>query len=146
MARLWRKMRRPPPTGPRVIVVGMGFAGLATVRGLSQARMRVLLVDRNVYSTFQPLLYQVATGGLNPGDVSYPIRSFTRRAQARFRRGEVVSIDNDSGQLVLRDGGVLPFDYLVVASGSSVNHFGIPGAAEHSFSLYRRGDAIALRD
>jgi NADH dehydrogenase len=131
---------------PRVVIVGAGFAGLAAARALAGSGADVLLVDRNVYSTFQPLLYQVATGGLNPGDVSYPIRSFTRKAQARFRRGEVVSIDNDAGQLVLRDGGVLPFDYLVVASGSSVNHFGIPGAAEHSFSLYRRGDAIALRD
>jgi NADH dehydrogenase len=131
---------------PRVVIVGAGFAGLSAARALAGSGADVLLIDRNVYSTFQPLLYQVATGGLNPGDVSYPIRSFTRKAQARFRRGEVVSIDNDARQLILRDGGVLPFDYLVVASGSSVNHFGIPGAAEHSFSLYRRGDAIALRD
>jgi NADH:ubiquinone reductase (H+-translocating) len=133
-------------SAPRVVIIGAGFAGMAAARALTGSGADVLLVDRNVYSTFQPLLYQVATGGLNPGDVSYPIRSFTRKVQARFRRGEVVSIDSDGQQLVLRDGGVLPFDYLVVATGSTVNHFGIPGAAEHSFSLYRRGDALSLRD
>lgn len=131
---------------PKVVIVGAGFAGLSTARALVGSGADVLLVDRNVYSTFQPLLYQVATGGLNPGDISYPIRSFTRKNQARFRRGEVVSIDCEAHQLTLRDGGVLPYDYLVVATGSSVNFFGIPGAAEHSHSLYRRGDALALRD
>jgi NADH dehydrogenase len=119
---------------------------MSAARALTGSGADVLLVDRNVYSTFQPLLYQVATGGLNPGDVSYPIRSFTRKTKARFRRGEVVSIDSEAQQLVLRDGAVLPFDYLVVATGTTVNHFGIPGAAEHSFSLYRRGDALTLRD
>jgi NADH dehydrogenase len=131
---------------PKVLIVGAGFAGLSAARALVGSGADVLLVDRNVYSTFQPLLYQVATGGLNPGDVSYPIRTFTKRNQAHFRRGEVVSIDANAQQLTLRDGGVLPYDYLVVATGSSVNYFGIPGAAEHAFSLYRRGDAIALRD
>jgi NADH:ubiquinone reductase (H+-translocating) len=133
-------------SAPKVVIIGAGFAGLSAARALVGSGADVLLVDRNVYSTFQPLLYQVATGGLNPGDVSYPIRSFTKKNKARFRRGEVVSIDTDTQQLTLRDGGVLAYDYLVVATGSSVNFFGIPGAAEHAFSLYRRGDALALRD
>jgi NADH:ubiquinone reductase (H+-translocating) len=133
-------------SAPKVVIIGAGFAGLSSARALAGSGADVLIVDRNVYSTFQPLLYQVATGGLNPGDVSYPIRSFTRKNQAHFRRGEVVSIDTDAQQLTLRDGGVLSYDYLVVATGSSVNFFGIPGAAEHSLSLYRRGDAVALRD
>jgi NADH dehydrogenase len=133
-------------SAPKVVIVGAGFAGLSAARALVGSGADVLLVDRNVYSTFQPLLYQVATGGINPGDVSYPIRTFTRKNRSHFRRGEVVSIDADAQQLTLRDGGVLPYDYLVVATGSSVNFFGVPGAAEHTFSLYRRGDAVALRD
>ena len=133
-------------SAPKVVIVGAGFAGLSAARALSGSGADVLLVDRNVYSTFQPLLYQVATGGIDPGDVSYPIRTFTRKNRSHFRRGEVVTIDSDSQQVTLRDGGVLPYDYLIVATGSSVNFFGVPGAAEHTFSLYRRGDAVALRD
>jgi NADH dehydrogenase len=75
---------------PTVVVVGGGFAGLSAVRELSVADVDVLLLDRNGYTTFQPLLYQVATGGLNPGDVTYTLRGFTSRyARTRFRRAEV---------------------------------------------------------
>src|SRR5580704_4885401 len=146
MARLWRKMRRPPPTGPRVIVVGMGFAGLATVRGLSQARMRVTLVDRNIYSTFQPLLYQVATGGLNPSDVAYPLRGFAHKYGARFRRGEVTGIDATARTVTLAGGGEIGYDYLVLATGVSAAFYGVTGADKYSYALYTRRDAIRLRD
>jgi NADH dehydrogenase len=72
---MWGRKHRPAGSdGARVIVVGAGFAGLAAVEGLARAGAQVMLIDRNVYSTFQPLLYQVATGGLNPGDVAYPAR------------------------------------------------------------------------
>ena len=67
----------------------MGFAGLATVSTLARAGLRVTLVDRDVYSTFQPLLYQVATGGLNPSDVAYPLRGLAHKYGARFRRGHL---------------------------------------------------------
>src|SRR5262249_57412577 len=86
----WRRGRRrvAAQDAPRVIVVGAGFAGLAAVAELVRAGMRVMLIDRNVYSTFQPLLYQVATGGLNPGDIAYPVRAFTRRRGAPVPPGE----------------------------------------------------------
>ena len=72
---------------PRVVIVGGGFAGLAAVRMLRTTDVDVLLLDRNAYATFQPLLYQVATGGLNPGDVTFALRAFTSRyGNARFRR------------------------------------------------------------
>src|SRR5580700_8721398 len=141
MARLWRKFRRPLPTGPRVIVVGMGFAGLATVHGLSQARMRVTLVDRNVYSTFQPLLYQVATAGLNRSDVAYPLRGFAHKYGARFRHGELSGIDPDARRVTLADGGQLSYDYLVIAAGVAAAYYGVTGADKHSFGLYTRRDA-----
>jgi NADH:quinone reductase (non-electrogenic) len=92
---------------PRVIVVGAGFAGLAAVAELARAGMQVMLVDRNVYSTFQPLLYQVATAGLNPGDVVYSARAFTRKHGARFRLGEVTGIDAVHRRISLADGGSL---------------------------------------
>ncbi len=82
---------------PRVIVVGAGFAGLAAVRELHRAGAPVCSIDQNVYSTFQPLLYQVATGGLNPGDVAYPVRAFARKQAARFRLGELAGVDPAAG-------------------------------------------------
>ena len=118
-------MRRPLPTGPRVIVVGMGFAGLATVGGLSQARMRVTLVDRNIYSTFQPLLYQVATGGLNASDVAYPLRGFAHKYGARFLHGELAGIDAAAQSVTLASGEKLAYDYLVLGTGVAAAYFGV---------------------
>jgi NADH:ubiquinone reductase (H+-translocating) len=141
-----RRGRRLAEDAPRVIVVGAGFAGLAAVRELDRAGARVLLIDKNVYSTFQPLLYQVATGGLNPGDVAYPVRAFAGRRAARFRPGELDRIDTAARQITLTDGAVLGYDYLVLATGVSAAYYGITGAAEHTLGLYTRRDAIALRD
>jgi NADH:ubiquinone reductase (H+-translocating) len=139
-------MRRAPVTGARVVVVGMGFAGLATVRGLAQARMRVTLVDRNIYSTFQPLLYQVATGGLNPSDVAYPLRGFAHKYGASFIHGELDSIDAAAQIVTLASGEKLPYDYLVLGTGVAAAYYGVAGADKHSYALYTRHDAIALRD
>ena len=143
---MWRTHRQPAGDAPRVIVVGAGFAGMAAVQELDRAGAQVLLIDRNVYSTFQPLLYQVATGGLNPGDVSYPARAFTRRHGARFRLGEVVGMDPERRQVTLADGGSFDYDYLVLATGVSAAYYGVLGAAEHSLGLYTRRDAVELRD
>jgi len=128
------------------VVVGVGFAGLATVRRLTRSGMRVTLVDRNIYSTFQPLLYQVATGGLNPADVAYPVRGFAHRYGARFVRGELAHIDSEARQVTLADGEKLGYDYLVIGTGVAANYYGIAGADKHSFALYTRRDAVALRD
>ena len=129
---------------PRVIVIGAGFAGLAAVRELDRTGARVLLIDKNVYSTFQPLLYQVATGGLNPGDVAYPLRTLARRKAARFRPGELAAIDPAGRRITLTDGSVLDYDYLVLGTGVSAAFYGVTGAAEHTFGLYTRQDAVLL--
>jgi NADH:ubiquinone reductase (H+-translocating) len=134
------------PDAPRVVVVGLGFAGLATVSRLARAGLSVTLVDSNVYSTFQPLLYQVATAGLSPSDVAYPLRGFAHRYGARFRHGELAGIDPDARRITLADGGQLPYDYLVLATGVSAAYYGVTGAAEHSFGLYTRRDAVLLCD
>jgi NADH:quinone reductase (non-electrogenic) len=143
----WRRGgRRVADDAPRVIVVGAGFAGLAAVAELARMGAQVMLVDHNVYSTFQPLLYQVATGGLNPGDVAYPARAFTHRQGARFRLGELTGVDTAARRITLADQGQFDYDYLILATGVSAAYFGVTGAAEHSLGLYTRRDATSLRD
>jgi NADH dehydrogenase len=126
--------------------VGAGFAGLSAVGKLAGAGFRVMLIDQHVYSTFQPLLYQVATAGLNPGDVAYPVRGFTRKNGARFRLGELAGIDPLGRSITLLDGASFGYDYLVIATGVTASYYGIKGAAEYSLGLYTRHDAITLRD
>jgi NADH dehydrogenase len=145
MARSGRK-NRADSDAQRVVVVGVGFAGLATVKRLARAGLSVTLVDRNVYSTFQPLLYQVATAGLSPADVSYPVRGFAHKYGARFRHGELTSLDPEARRITLAGGAQLSYDYLVFATGVSAAFYGVTGAAEHSFGLYTRRDAVVLSD
>ena len=131
---------------PHVVIVGAGFAGLSAVGKLRKAGLRVTVIDQNLYSTFQPLLYQVATGGLNPGDIAYPVGGFTAKRAARYIRGDLVGIDTAARQAQLADGRNIGYDYLILATGVSANYFGVPGAAENTFGLYTRADAIVLRD
>jgi NADH dehydrogenase len=131
---------------PHVIIVGAGFAGLAAASKLRKAGLRVTVLDKNLYSTFQPLLYQVATGGLNPGDVSYPVGGVTGRYHARYLRGDLAGIDVVAQRARLTDGRELDYDYLILATGVSANYFGTAGAAENTFGLYTRVNAIATRD
>jgi NADH dehydrogenase len=138
--------RKQRTRAPQVVIVGAGFAGLSAVRALRKARVRVTIIDRNLYSTFQPLLYQVATGGLNPGDVAYPIGGFTRKRHTRYIRGDLAAIDEPGRRIKLTDGRELGFDYLILAAGVSANYFGVKGAAEYTYGLYTRADSIVLRD
>jgi len=131
---------------PNVVIIGAGFAGLSAVGGLRKAGFRVTVVDKNLYSTFQPLLYQVATGGLNPGDIAYPVGGFTARRAARYIRGELTAIDQSARVVRLAGGREIGYDYLILATGVSANYFGVQGAAENTFGLYTRADAITLRD
>jgi NADH dehydrogenase len=119
---------------------------MACARKLARSGMHVTLLDANLYSTFQPLLYQVATGGLNPGDVAYAAGGIAGRDRAIFRRGVLASIDTVQRRATLADGRELEYDYLVVATGISAAYFGIKGAAENTFGLYTRKDALVLRD
>jgi NADH dehydrogenase len=132
---------------PHVVVVGAGFGGLACAKALSHAGMvRVTVIDRNNFHTFLPLLYQVATCGLNAADVAYPVRGVLRRYPGvEMRVGTVDSIDADE-RTVAVDGEPITYDHLVIAAGSRAHHFGIPGAEEHGFSLYSLADAARLRN
>jgi NADH dehydrogenase len=107
----------------------------------------ITLIDRNNFHTFQPLLYQVATAGLNAADVAYPIRGiFQQQKNLSFRQGTVTAVDWDAHELALDGGSTVPFDNLVVAAGASTNTFGVEGAEEHGFPLYGLRDAIHLRN
>src|SRR6516225_5196605 len=102
---------------PNVIIVGAGFAGQSAMHGLRKAGARVTVIDENLYSTFQPLLYQVATGGLNAGDVSYPVGGFTSRRRSRYTRGALAAIDQQARRIRLADGREFGYDYLILATG-----------------------------
>lgn len=132
---------------PHVVVVGGGFGGLAAARALSKSDVDITLIDRHTYNTFQPLLYQVATAALNPGDITWFLRAIrAKQSNIRFVRGTVLSMDHDERVLALDGNVTVKYDYLVIAVGVTANFFGIPGAAEHSMPLYRRSQALALRD
>jgi len=132
---------------PHVVVVGGGFGGLALVRKLKRANVDITLIDRHTYNTFQPLLYQVATASLNPGDITWFLRAVrSKQDNVRFLKGTVVEMDHEA-KTVLLDGNItVAYDYLVLANGVSANFFGIPGAEEFAMPLYRRSQALALRD
>jgi len=139
--------QRPSGGGAaRVVVAGAGFGGLAAVRGLARAGTQTTLIDRNIYATFQPLLYEVATAGLSSSDVAFPARSVSRRHHAAFRHGDLAGIDPAARQITLTDGGTFGYDYLILATGVAAAYHGVPGAAEYSLGLYTRHDAIVLRD
>jgi NADH:ubiquinone reductase (H+-translocating) len=138
--------RRQQGNGPKVLIVGGGFAGMSALAVLGRSDADVTLVDRNVYSTFQPLLYQVATAGLTAADVAYPLWSATGRRGARFRKGDLAELDLASQTATLAFGEKLQYDYLILATGVSAAFFGVPGAAEYSLSLYTRRDAVTLRN
>ena len=132
---------------PKVVVIGAGFGGLEVARHLKGAPVEVTLVDQHNFHTFQPLLYQVATAGLNAADVAHAVRGlFHRQPNVRFRQGRVTGVDWDARTVRVADQPDLPFDHLVLAAGAAVTYFGTPGAADHGFPLYTLADATHLRN
>ncbi len=131
---------------PKVIIVGAGFGGLQAACSLARRKVEVLLVDRNNYNTFVPLLYQVATAQLAPEQVAVPIRTLLRRAKnLSFLQGEVTQIDLEAKKVQI-DRHTLSYDYLVLATGSKSNFFGVSGAEQFAFQLKTLNQAIQLRN
>jgi NADH dehydrogenase len=131
---------------PRVLIVGAGFGGLACAKELGRARARVTIVDRRNYHLFVPLLYQVATAALSPADIARPIR----RILGRFENIEVVlgtvaAVDTGARVVRLRDGAVLSYDRLVIATGSEYSYFGHPEWAPHAPGPLTLEDARRIR-
>jgi NADH:ubiquinone reductase (H+-translocating) len=135
-----------PASRPRVVVVGAGFGGLNVARALARAHVDVVVIDQHNFHTFQPLLYQVATAGLDAGDVAHQVRGiFRRQRNLRFLMGRVEDIDLARRTLRLGDGTLLPYDFLVIAAGAVYDDFGVPGVFEHGFVLKSLHEAVALR-
>ena len=131
---------------PRVVIVGGGFGGLALAKSLADAPVQVVLIDKLNYHAFQPLLYQVATAGLNADSIVSPFRKIlTEQENFYFRMAEVLSIDA-TAQVVETSIGLLRFDYLVLATGTTSNYFGDKQMEENSISLKSVTDAIELRN
>jgi NADH:ubiquinone reductase (H+-translocating) len=135
-----------PADLPHVVIVGGGFAGLKAARSLRRAPVRVTLVDKQNHHLFQPLLYQVATGALAAPDIAAPIRKVLRNQKnATVLVGEVQSVDRAAKEVVLEDGGGLPYDYLLLATGASHAYFGHDEWAEHAPGLKTLSDAFHIR-
>src|SRR6201998_4491495 len=116
---------RPVNKPRKVVIVGGGFGGLSAARHLKSSSVEVTLVDRRNYHLFQPLLYQVATGSLSPGEIASPLRGIlSRQKNTRVLLGTVEDVDPDSKFVYLADGATLPYDSLIVATGSQTSYFG----------------------
>jgi NADH dehydrogenase len=136
----------------RVVIVGAGFGGLTTARALSPAHavarhpVEVVIVDRRNHHTFQPLLYQVATAGLDGESIAHPVRGiFHGRPNVRARLGTVCGADWSRHELLTEEGPRVPFDRVVLAPGAVSSSFGVPGVDEHAFPLKSLTDALTLR-
>lgn len=132
---------------PKVVIIGAGFGGLQCARSLEGQPIDVLLLDKNNFHLFTPLLYQVASSLLNPSDIAYPIRAVFRDSpNVRFRMGEVVGVDFKTSKVRLSDGSFVPYDYLVLAAGSRTNYFGIESVSKRAHGLKDLPEALALRN
>ncbi len=130
----------------RVVIVGGGFGGLFAARELARAAVQVTLIDRRNFHLFQPLLYQVATGGLSPANISSPLRVLLKnQSNATVLLGEVADFDVAERRVVLVGGESVPYDTLIVAAGSITHYFGHPEWKDGAPGLKSIADATAIR-
>ena len=130
----------------RVIIIGGGFGGLGAARALKSASVDVTLIDERNFHLFQPLLYQVATGSLSPGEISAPLRSvLSRQKNVRVLLGKVVDIDPQSQRVLLADGASLEYDSLIVAAGAQSSYYGHEDWREWAPSLKSVEEATSIR-
>ena len=138
-------MNIPQSSFPRVIIIGGGFGGIALAKKLCKKDVQVVLLDKHNYHTFQPLLYQVSTGGLEPDSIAYPIRKvFQGYPNFYFRLAEVLKINPDIRTLQTNIGEI-NYDYLVVATGSETNFFGNTSIEENSMAMKSIPQSLNLR-
>ena len=130
----------------KVVILGGGFGGLAAAQKLKRASVEVTLIDRRNFHLFQPLLYQVATGSLSPGEIAAPLRSVLRRQKnASVLLGEAVDVDPQAKRVILRDGDTYAYDSLIVATGSQTSYYGNDSWRQWAPSLKSVEEATAIR-
>lgn len=138
-------MNIPKSELPRVVIIGGGFAGMALARKLLKEDVQLVLLDRHNYHTFQPLLYQVSTSGLEPDSIAYPLRKITRNSDnCYFRLAEVNSIEAEKNVIHTSIGEII-FDYLIIATGSKTNFFGNDSIEEHGMWMKTVPQALNIR-
>ena len=138
-------MNIPTTSFPRVVIIGGGFSGIALVKGLKELELQVVLIDKHNYHTFQPLLYQVATGGLEPDSIAFPIRKIIKDIpNFYFRLTEVLQINTEIN-VIETTIGKLKYDYLVIATGSTTNFFGNTSIEKFSMSMKTVPQSLNLR-
>lgn len=131
---------------PHIVIVGAGFAGLETARGLANAPVRITLIDKNNHHLFQPLLYQVAIAGLLPSQIAQPVRTiFRKQKNLTFQMGEVTEV-NLAEKFVRLNGSVIAYDYLVLAAGARTNFFGFDTLEKHGLQLKDLETAVTTRN
>src|SRR6202050_1093981 len=130
----------------KVIIIGGGFGGLHAAEAMKSAPVDVTLIDRRNYHLFQPLLYQVATGSLSPGEIAAPLRSvLSHQEDPRVLRGAIIHIDPSAKHVLLEDGAILEYDSLIVASGSESSYYGHEAWREWAPSLKSVEEATNVR-
>ena len=138
-------MNIPTSKNPRVVIIGGGFAGIAISKKLRNKNVQVVLIDKHNYHTFQPLLYQVATGGLEAGSIAYPIRKVIQEFKDfYFRMTSVKEIDTKHHKIITEIGD-LHYDYLVIATGSKTNYFGNKEIERNSMSMKTIPQSLNIR-
>ncbi len=145
MLKLKIEMNIPNTKKPRIIVVGGGFAGISFIKKLKKEDVQLVLFDRHNYHTFQPLLYQVSTAGLEPDSIAYPLRKIFRKKQDfYFRLGEVINVDT-ANNTIFTSLGSLSYDYLIIATGTKTNYFGNESIAKNAMPMKTVPQALNIR-
>ena len=130
----------------RVVILGGGFGGLVAAQTLRHADAQITLIDKRNFHLFQPLLYQIATGSLSPGEIAAPLRAvLSRQRNAEVLLGQATDLDPVARHVVLHDGGVFPYDTLVIATGSRTSYYGHDEWRDVAPSLKTVEEATAIR-
>ncbi len=138
-------MNIPEKNIPRIIVIGGGFGGISFINQLQKVKVQIVLFDRHNYHTFQPLLYQVSTAGLEPDSIAYPLRKvFRKNKDFHFRLAEVINIDTEANRIETSIGS-LSYDYLVIATGTRTNFFGNKSIEANSMPMKTIPQALDIR-
>ncbi len=140
-----RNLNLPASAKPRLVIIGGGFAGITLVKALNKKDFQIVLIDQNNYHSFQPLLYQVATGGLEPDAIAYPLRKYVKRfGNLFFRLADVQQILPQKQELITSE-GTLNYDYLIIATGARTNYFGNANLESYTMGMKTIPEALNLR-